>query len=163
MLELITVILIIGILFVMGAGVFSDMKTRAEKVQCMANLRSLYAGAEAFRQDQSRWPQVDPVLLTNGGTQYYEQWIAALKPYGFGISNWICPTNQRMMNRPDMSDPKNVRIDYLATPFDDKPLTPHLWPKQPWFIERGAVHEGGNLIIYANGQVESMKESFLSR
>ena len=117
----------------MGAGVFSDMKTRAEKVQCMANLRSLYAGAEAFRQDQSRWPQVDPVLLTNGGTQYYEQWIAALKPYGFGISNWICPTNQRMMNRPDMNDPKNVRIDYLATPFDDKPLTPHLWPKQPWF------------------------------
>ena len=147
----------------MGVGVFSDMRTRAEKIKCMANLRNLYAGAEAYRQDQAHWPQVDPALLKDGGMPYYQQWIAALQPYGIGISNWLCPTNQRLLNNPDMSDPKNLRIDYLATPFDDKTMTPHLWPRQPWFIERGAVHEGGNLIIFTNGQIESLQDTLSSQ
>ena len=159
LLELVTAVVIIAILFVIGAGVFSDMRTRAEKVKCTANLRNLYVGAEAYRQDQGHWPQVDTELLEEEDEQQYcQQWIDALRPYGLKLSNWLCPTNQRLLKNPDMSDPKNLRIDYLPTPFDDKTMTPHLWPKQPWFIERAAVHEGGNLIIYTNGQIESMKD-----
>ncbi len=154
---------IIAILSVMGLGVFSEMRTRADKVKCIANLKNLYAGAEAYRQDQGHWPQIDPALLKGTGTQFYEQWIAALKAYGFGLSNWLCPSNQRLLNNPDMTKPKNVRIDYLPTPFDDKPMTPHLWPTQPWFIERGAVHEGGNLLIYTNGQVGTLQDAMKSR
>lgn len=163
LLELLTVITIIAILAVIGAGVFSDMRTRADKVKCTANLKNLYAGAEAYRQDQGRWPQIDPALLSSRATEYYTQWIGALQPYGLGIQNWLCPTNQRMLGNPDMTNPKNVRIDYLPTPFDDKPMTPQRWPKQPWFIERGAVHEGGNLLIFTNGQVSTLKEAISSR
>lgn len=163
LLELATVITIVAILAVMGIGIFSDMRHRADKVKCIGNLRNLYAGAEAFRQDQAHWPQIDPALLKDGGTEYYEQWIAALKPYGFGLSNWLCPTTQRQLNNPDMSKRENVRIDYLPMPFDDKTMTPHLWPKQPWFIERGSVHEGGNLLIYTNGQIGTLQEATSSR
>ena len=158
-----TVIFVIAILFVMGAGMYSDMRTRAEKVKCTANLRNLYMGAELYRQDQGHWPQIDPAILSSDDRQYYQLWVGALQPYGFGLSNWLCPTNQRLLNNPDMSDPNNLRIDYLATPFDNKTMTPHLWPKQPWFIERGAVHPGGNLLIYTNGQVVSLEEVYSSR
>lgn len=154
---------VIAILVVMAAGMFSDMKTRAERVQCTVNLKNLYAGAESYRQDKGSWPQIDPKLLTSDSKQYYQQWIGALQPYGFGLSNWLCKTNQRMLNNPDMTDPKNLRIDYLPTLFDDKTMTPHRWPKQPWFIERGAVHEGGNLMILTNGQISSLEEAYLNR
>ena len=37
--------------------------------------------------------------------------------------------------------------------FDDKPTTPHKWPRQPWFIETANVHGNGNLIIFTDGSV----------
>ncbi len=164
LLELVTVILIIAILSVIGAGLFSEMRTRAEKVKCVGNLKNLYAGAELYLQDQGHWPQVDTeLLLEEGEQQYCQQWIDALRPYGFGLSNWLCPTHQRLLKSPDMSDAKNLRIDYLPMPFDDKTMTPHRWPKQPWFIERASGHAGGNLIIYTNGQVGTLQEAVSSR
>ncbi len=32
-------------------------------------------------------------------------------------------------------------------------MTPHKWPRQPWFIETGDVHGNGNLIIYTDGSI----------
>jgi hypothetical protein len=37
--------------------------------------------------------------------------------------------------------------------FDDKPTTPHQWPRQHWFLERANVHGNGNLIIFTDGSV----------
>ena len=159
LLELVTSILIIAILFTIGAALFSDMRVRADKIKCMANLRGLYAGTELYCQENGQWPQIETETLESDELYYCQQWIAALKPYGLTQINWICPTHQRMINDPDLHEPKNLRVDYLAMPFDDKLLTPHLWPKQPWFIERFNEHAGGNLIIYTNGQVESLREA----
>jgi hypothetical protein len=61
------------------------------------------------------------------------------------------------LGNPDLSDPNNVRIDYAATTFDDKPLTPHQWPKQPWFAEGGDVHGHGNLIIFTDGSISDLR------
>jgi hypothetical protein len=49
---------------------------------------------------------------------------------------------------PDYMKAENVRVDYYATPFDDKPSSPHQWPRQLWFAETADVHGHGNLMIF---------------
>jgi len=74
---------------------------------------------------------------------YASSWIAALSPFGPTQKTWVCPTIQSLMLNPDLTKPENVRVDYLASAFDDKPMTPHQWPRQPWFAEAGDVHGMG--------------------
>jgi hypothetical protein len=64
---------------------------------------------------------------------------------------------QNLMQNPDYSSPETARIDYMPMPFDDKPDTPHKWPRQPWFIETADVHGNGNLIIFTDGTVSDLK------
>jgi hypothetical protein len=87
---------------------------------------------------------------------YANAWIAALAPFGVTQKNWICPTIQREMRSPDLSKPENVRVDYIASNFDDKPTTPHKWPGQPWFIEAGKGHGNGTLIMFTDGTIKEL-------
>jgi hypothetical protein len=41
--------------------------------------------------------------------------------------------------------------------FDDKPASPHQWPRQPWFAEVGDVHGNGNLIVFTDGSISDLK------
>lgn len=157
--ELMTVIVIIGILATMVFGIMADVQYRADRVSCTANLKNLYTGAAVYLQEQGTWPQIDPHLGSGGNKQYAQLWINALLPYGVAKPNWICPSVQKLMHNPDVTQPDHIRIDYIATPFDEKPMTPYLWPSQPWFVERGAVHGGGNLMIWTNGRILSLREA----
>ena len=40
------------------------------------------------------------------------------------------------------------------------PRTPFKWPTHPWFVERGDVHGDGQLVIFTNSEVKSLKEIF---
>jgi hypothetical protein len=62
-----------------------------------------------------------------------------------------------LLHNPDLTNPANVRVDYVAMPFDDKPTTPHQWPRQPWFVETVDVHGNGNLIIFTDGSISDLK------
>lgn len=158
--EMMTVIVIIGILATMVFGIMADVQYRADRAGCVANLKTLYTGAAIYLQQQGQWPQIDPKLISGGSTAYASGWIDALSTCGVARNNWICPSVQRLLHNPDFTQPDNIRVDYIATPFDTKEMTPYLWPKQPWFVEKGSVHGGGgNLIIWANGQIVSLKEA----
>jgi prepilin-type N-terminal cleavage/methylation domain-containing protein len=159
LMELMTVVVIIGILAAMVFGVVSDVQYRADRSTCIGNLKALYTGSAVYIQEQGHWPQIDPQLLVGNDKAYASAWIDALSPCGVAKINWICPSVQRLMHNPDITKPNNLRVDYMATPFDEKSITPYLWPKQPWFVERGSVHGGGNLLIWTNGQVVSLKEA----
>jgi prepilin-type N-terminal cleavage/methylation domain-containing protein len=159
LMELLTVIVILGILATMVFGVMADVQYRADRANCVGNLKSLYTGAAVYVQQQGQWPQIDPHQLSGQGTAYAQQWITALEPCGVSKTNWICPSIQRLMHHPDLTKPENLRVDYVATPFDTKPMTPYLWPKQPWFVEVASVHGDGNLIIWTNGQIVSLKQA----
>jgi prepilin-type N-terminal cleavage/methylation domain-containing protein len=159
LMELLTVIVILSILATMVFGVMADIQYRADRAGCVANLKNLYTGAAVYVQQQGSWPQIDPKLISGDSITYAQKWIDALGQFGVSRNNWICPSVQRLLHNPDITIHKNIRIDYVATPFDSKPLTPYLWPKQPWFVEKGAVHGGGNLIIWTNGQVVTLKEA----
>jgi len=160
LLELMTVITVILILAAMIAGVFADMRGRADVAACATNLKSLYAAAAAYVQQNGQWPQISTsTLATPNDTQYAQAWITAFQPYGLGPRNWVCPTVQRQLGNPDLTQPANIRVDYFSTPFDGRPGTPYLWPHQPWFMERGAVHPGGNLLIWSNGQIVNLTQA----
>ena len=157
LLELIIVFVIIAILAILTLPVIAGLRARAQRVQCMANLRSLYVAAELYVQQNGGWPQIAMSDSETAETDYANAWIAALAPFGPTQKTWICPTIQNLLGNPDFSDPNNVRVDYVATTFDDKPTTPHQWPRQPWFAEVGDVHGHGNLIIFTDGSISDLK------
>ncbi len=152
LLELLIALVIIGILTTLLIPVYGHLRERAQKVQCMANLRGLYVGTESYVQRNGSWPQI---FLKNypESEDYANAWVAALEPFGVERRTWICPTIQGLLHDPDYNDPTKARLDYVSTGFDDKPTSPHQWPRQPWFIETGDVHGNGNLIIFADGSI----------
>jgi type II secretory pathway pseudopilin PulG len=151
-----TALVIIAILAVLVYGVVGHLRGRARRGQCMANLRALHTAAELHRQQHGSWPQIrrkdyaDPQAHANA-------WIDAFTAYGVQRSTWICPSVQELVDQKDYSKPENARLDYVAMPFDDKPLTPHQWARQPWFIEVGDVHGSGNLMIFPDGSISDLK------
>jgi hypothetical protein len=122
----------------------------------MANLRSLYMGAELAIQQNGSWPQV-PADGSGAEEEFAQAWIDALAPFGVTAQTWICPTMQNLLESPEYWAAGNLRIDYTPMPFDDKPGTPHQWPRTPWFVERGDVHGNGNLIILTDGSITDLK------
>ncbi len=151
-LELMTVLVIISILCVMLAPVLPYVQARAQKAKCIGNLRSLHVAATTYVQDNQHWPQISGNGSTD--TAVASAWIAALKPYGLAQINWVCPTVQQELHSPDLSDPANVRVDYLAMPFGTQPNAPFQHSRQPWFIEAGDVHGNGQEIIFPDGHTE---------
>jgi prepilin-type N-terminal cleavage/methylation domain-containing protein len=157
LLELLVVIGVIAVLAALGITVASGIRSRAERVQCMTNLRGLYVAAESYLQQNGSWPQIPMADESETADEdYASAWIAALAPFGATQKTWICPTMQRGMHSPDLSKPENVRVDYIASNFDDKPTTPHQWPGQPWFIEAGNGHGNGALIVFTDGTIKEL-------
>ena len=158
MLEIGIAVLVVGVLLTLSFPVFAKLRARAQRVQCTSNLRNLYLGANLFLQENGSWPQIS--MGGNPDTpegDYANAWIAALTPFGPTQKTWICPTIQGLLQNPDLSQPENVRTDYIATPFDSKPLSPREWPRQPWFAETADVHGNGNLIVFTDGSVSDLK------
>jgi prepilin-type N-terminal cleavage/methylation domain-containing protein len=158
LLELLIVIGVIAILAGIMFPVVSTMRARAQRVQCMSNLRNLHIAANLYVQQNGSWPQILVDSDDDDGQQDYARaWIAALAPFGLTQKAWICPTIQGLLQNPDYFQPENMRVDYYAMPFDDKPTTPYQWPRQPWFIETADVHGNGNLIIFTDGSISDLK------
>lgn len=165
LLEVLTVVIVIAVLATLTIGLMDQLRTRSERVNCTANLRSLYAGLNTAVLDRNGWPQ-NPHKL--GNDAYDGWWVDELAKYGIAEKQWHCPTYSRLeydpavvaaQGRPDDKDKKKHRlIHYLPTQFDDNPTTPRRWPTQPWLIEIGAMHGDGPLIIFPDGSVRSLGE-----
>jgi prepilin-type N-terminal cleavage/methylation domain-containing protein len=165
LIELLSVIALIAVLIILAFPAMSALRSRAQRAQCTANLKSLYVAADLYLQQNEQWPQIaisdddeddsSPGDMGNG-------WIAVLKPFGISEKAWICPTIQDKLGNPNYIQPENIRVDYVATPFDDKPLTPLTWPTQPWFVEVGNMHGKGNLIVFTDGSISDF-ETVLKR
>lgn len=153
LLELAIVLVIIVILGTMLIPVYAGMRRRAQRVQCIANLHSLYIAADLFLQRNGSWPQIIRNTSDTADADFANAWIDALAPFGPTRQTWICPAVQEILHNPDYLQPQDARIDYFPMSFDDKPTSPHQWPRQPWFIESANVHGNGNLIIFTDSSV----------
>jgi type II secretory pathway pseudopilin PulG len=157
LLELLVVLGIVAVVVAISFPLSSQLQSHAQRVQCSANLRSLYIATELSVQQNGSWPQIDEGDDDDDASADFGiGWIGALKEFGVSEKTWICPTVQNLLGNPDISKPENARVDYVATPFDDKPTTPHEWPRQPWFAEVGNVHRHGNLIIFTDGSISDL-------
>lgn len=157
LLEVLTVALIVGILTLLVFAGIARLQARAQRMQCMANLRSLYSAAELLVQQNGAWPQIARTDSETGGEEFARAWIDALAPFGTTPKTWICPTMEQLLKGIESTQADSARIDYIPMSFDDKPITPHQWPQQPWFIETGDVHGSGNLIIFTDGSIGDLK------
>ncbi len=160
-LEIVTVVVIIAILLILLLPAFDGLIARMEKVRCMANLRNLHVSANSYLQANSHWPQIDTELMSKEPAEFAKEWIAAFQPFGLEQKSWICPTMQKLLSSPDLTQPNNVRLDYIPMTFDEKQMTPLRWSRQPWFIERGAVHGNGNLVIFTDGSISEANDIIL--
>lgn len=158
LLELLTAIVVIAILMVMFFPAIQGVQSRVEKIRCMSNLRGLYGACALYIQQTGHWPQIDPNLLAADKKAYVRAWITTLQPMGIAAKNWICPTIQRSSGDPDYTQEASSRIDYFATPFDDKAFTPFRWASQPWFVENNDAHGNGNLIIFTDGSIRELED-----
>lgn len=160
LLELLTVMVVIAILAAMLLPAISNMASRVDRAKCTMNLKAVYIGTEFYLQDRKQWPQIDPKLAGSESAEYARLWITALQPYKVSKESWHCPSVQKTIleNSHDPAKPSDERIDYFPTPFDNKEITPHRWAEQPWFIERGAVHGEGNLMIFPDGSIKTLDE-----
>jgi prepilin-type N-terminal cleavage/methylation domain-containing protein len=155
--EMMVTLLIIGILIGLTIMTIRGLRARAQRVQCTNNLRNLAVAANLYVQQYGSWPQIAPAAPGTPTQTFAESWVSVLAPFGAERKTWICPAIQNSLNNPDYSKPETARIDYMPMTFDDKPTTPHQWPRQPWFIETGDVHGSGNLIIFTDGSVSDVK------
>jgi type II secretory pathway pseudopilin PulG len=152
LLEVVTVLMVIGILAAMLIPAYSSVRARAQRVSCISNLKNLYVAANAYTQDRQSWPQIPTKELQS--PSYANGWIEALRPYGIGPENWLCPTVRDLL-RENASTP---RIDYLAMPFEGTATAPYRYQTHPWFVERADVHGEGQMLILANGEIYSSSQ-----
>ena len=157
LLELAIVIVVVAILAGLSLPVLWKLRSRAQRIRCMNNLTNLSVAANLYIQDKGMWPQIPVGDAGSPPEEFAQAWVDALAPFGIPRETWICPTIQNLLNNPDYSTAATARVDYIATPFDDKPGSPHQWPRQPWFVERGDVHGHGNLIIFTDGSISDLK------
>lgn len=154
LMEVLTVVVVMGILSLMVASSYSAIKNKAQRGRCIVNLQTLYAAGASYLQDQGSWPQIPVNDLEDPA--FAKAWINAFKPYKLDQVNWVCDAVQKELGNPPLDE--EPRLDYIPTSFDAKPSSPYLYPTHPWFIERADVHGGGNLLIFTNGQIHTLQE-----
>lgn len=160
LLEIMTVVVIIGILAVMLMPIYNRGTESAEEARCVANLKNLFVAASGYLNAAGSWPQIPVEQITADPKTYARSWVNALTPYGAPHKVWICPSMQRSLHisMDEIDKDENYRIDFIATPFDDNPGSPMRTSGHPWFLEKSAQHPRGNLVIRNDGTVTSLKD-----
>ena len=101
LIELLAVIAVVGILGALLLPALSQAKARAQRTQCVNNLRQLGVGLQVFLGNNRAYPTV--VMSTNEACpECGRTWIGQLENEGFGISQpetnyyqkgvWLCPS-----------------------------------------------------------------------
>ena len=152
-LEVIVAVLIVVILATIGIQGFGKYKRHANKVVCVANMRTIHQGLADHLTDKGYWPQPTVPFEEATEEKYSAWWITAIEPYGVDAETWICPE--------DKVDPKEERIgersSYFPTPFDAGKWTPFRW-NQPWLMERGDLHGKGAHLAMPRGEIITSQE-----
>ncbi len=156
--ELLTVMVIVGVLAGMSVPLFERIKRSMLRANCMSNMKSLHVAAASYVTEHKTWPQISTQNIHDPA--FALAWANALNQYGIDRIGWVCPSIQQETGDPDLSQNSSFRLDYLPTPFREGQFQPYRHDRHPWFSERGDVHGNGNLIIFADGSILALKEIF---
>lgn len=157
LLELLTVLVISGVLMTMLIKMLEQPRASVERVACMSNMRSLHVALNSYIIDHKHWPQMPPGL---DNEQSAEWWIKSLASYVGEEKVWSCPTFRRKFKEEPQKYSKDFRIDYIPTDFDALPMTPFKWSSMPWLVEVGDFHGAGNLAVFPDGSVKTIWDMY---
>jgi prepilin-type N-terminal cleavage/methylation domain-containing protein len=165
LLEVITAILVMAILAVLAAPVYSNFQAKAQRLKCGENVKSIGLGISAYLADYQKWPQMAVETRRPEASQADSaeavQWVNLLNPYGIPEANWHCPTiESQIRGSGNKNALKTKRIDYAPTSFGSDPDAPRKWPKHPWLVERGAPHGTGPWILLSDGSLVTFEDMF---
>src|SRR5579863_9010257 len=101
LIELLVVVAIIGILAALLLPALSQAKARAQRIQCVSNLRQIGVGLQVWLANNHGYPVL--MAATNDGYPPFDRtWVGQLEREGFGISQpgtnyyhkgvWVCPS-----------------------------------------------------------------------
>ena len=165
LLEVTTTVLVIAILALISAPVYSNFQGKAQRLKCGENVKSIGLGISAYLADYQKWPQIAVETRRPEASQADSaeaaQWINLLNPYGIPEANWHCPTiESQIRGSGNKNALKAKRIDYAPTSFGSDPDAPRKWPKHPWLVERGAPHGTGPWILLSDGSLVTFEDIF---
>ena len=106
LLKILIVAVIIGILATLLFPVVSTLRARAQRVQCMANLRNLYVAADLYVQQNGSWPQIGEEDSDSGEQDYARRWINALAPFWPDTKDMDLPNYPESSGESGPSDPQ---------------------------------------------------------
>ena len=159
MIEVVTVMAVLGILAALAIPNFGRIVAAAQEAICASHMRSIRHGLDAYLQDNNQiWPQ-GPRADQQGWAPF---WLGALEPYGITESTWQCPAIKQMTRRQQLP-PQLPVLHYVPTMFDDTRGIAYRWPTQPWLIEAANAHGKGVLICFPDGSVKPMDKVLLEQ
>lgn len=164
--ELMMVLTIIAILAIVSFQGYSKFREKAELVDSMTKMSTIYNSIHGFIGQNHQWPQ-EPLEVSH--EDLWDWWMKALEPYGTSQETWFSTAHLRQVNRQlkesgqkgvgmkEMGSNSDLKIpSFYPAQFDD--LEDALSYKgQPWVMETGEYHgEAGMLVVFPDGTVHTM-------
>jgi prepilin-type processing-associated H-X9-DG protein/prepilin-type N-terminal cleavage/methylation domain-containing protein len=111
MIELLTVVAIVGVLTALSLTAFSKAKAKARQIQCANNVRQLGFALQQFLGDYHVYPLWgNPGVREGSYPGHSSSWIGALERIAFSQTNqskdflhkgvWVCPAVPHLPSRP---------------------------------------------------------------
>jgi prepilin-type N-terminal cleavage/methylation domain-containing protein len=155
--EMVLVIVLIALLAALLAPLSGTVRAKAQGARCAGNLRSLHAALGAYVSERGHWPQQPPELKK---LEVQKWWVEELRPFGMTQEAWTCPALEKTLAERNVAENDRPFTHYMITQFDNNQFTPYRWATQPWAIEIGDVHGDGNLLIFPDGSIRSLKSIY---
>ena len=87
LIELLTVIAIVGILAAILVPVTSNSRKKAQASQCASNLRRIHLGAQLYGADNRMMVLPGYIRTTTGGEETTTHWVKLVTPYMAGVND----------------------------------------------------------------------------
>ena len=166
--ELLVVIAILAVLLAVAVTSYQNTISKAESVDAITKLKSMYAGLHNYLVDKQTWPQEPDEDADVSDQVLWDWWKKEMQPYGINEQDWFTTSHLRRLNR-EMKEAggKAISMDEMKeatefpsifpTNFDPGPTEPYRYQGQPWVTETGEYHgDEGVFIVMPSGSIQKM-------
>lgn len=114
--ELLTVLAVVGVLLALAAGAWSGVRRQQQKAACAQNMRQLGVALLLHVNDhQGRFP-----LTMHGATDVKQSWVHTLAPYLENVDEVrICPADPKADERLELGQSSYVLNEFVFVPARD--------------------------------------------
>ena len=159
--ELVVSIAILLLLAAIGFPATKGMKRRAEKAQCIGNLKVIQSGLNGYLLEHNVWPQMPSENSEWEESDYFGWWMDLLEPYGVGPQSWLCPSD-KILETNEAKKRTERFSSYVPAQFNSHQFSPFRW-NQPWVVERGDFHGKGAHVVMPDGSVTTSQSPWGER